>query len=210
MLSLFQVCFLGIRPYQIHAAVFLPLALPTFSCSVHRVEDVRVFCIAFFDWRKVLQTLYRHGSNIRNSIFQRSQFEAWLMMFKVALETCTCDSQKDLSLLLFHLPILFLVVCTLHSSALCTSYSSRSFPGLSAPPPPSPSPPSLVCLCLSLPSAAVTRFKVTSSHHLLGSPSVLTYFYWLMHCSPHTNTHSYRTMGTNTRTHIGYEVIAKQ
>lgn len=107
-------------------------------------------------------------------------------------------------LLLFHHPFLLLDVRALHSSALCTSYSSRSLPGLSAPPPPPLPPPSLVCLCLSLPSAAVTRFKVTSSHRLLGSPSVLTYFYWLMHCSPHKKKHTHtEQMGTNTQTHIG-------
>lgn len=33
------------------------------------------------------------------------------------------------------------------------------------------------------PRQPITRFKVTSSHRLLGSPSLLTYFYWLPHYS---------------------------
>lgn len=96
---------------------------------------------------------------------------------------------------------LSLVACTLHSSTLCTSYSfSHSCSGLSGPPLSSSSPsfPRL-SLSLSLPSAAVTQFKVTSSHRLQGSPPLLTYFYWLMQCSAHAkqtymqNTHTCKT-----------------
>lgn len=103
------------------------------------------------------------------------------------------DSQELVSLLLFH--FFPLIACTLHSSTLCTSYSfSHSRSGLSGPPLSfsSPSFPRL-SLCLSLPSAAVTQFKVTSSHRLQGSPPLLTYFYWLMQCSNMQNRHTCKT-----------------
>lgn len=103
------------------------------------------------------------------------------------------DSQEVLSLPLFH--FFPLIACTPHSSTLCTSYSfSHSCSGLSGPPLSSSSPsfPRL-SLSLSLPSAAVTQFKVTSSHRLQGSPLLLTYFYWLMQCSNMQNRHTCKT-----------------
>ena len=133
------------------------------------------------------------------------------MISREALGTRACDSQEILSYFIFMFRFFFLsdaVFTPPHAAppthSLLLSLAFLDLP--SPPPPPPPPPPPLVRLCLSLPSAAVTRFKVTSSHRLRGSPSLLTYFYWLMHCSARAHTHTRTQNDVHKQIHISWNV----